>query len=174
MDRITRLLHSKRWNIIVKAYRFRFQSVLKSKKIIVDDLASKTARAERILALEMQKLNDFKRREVECIQEVALQQTGRVNAAEVERSLRYLQLLGRAISEQGDQVKEITRRVDALRDMLIGAEKERKIFEKLDEKDREEFYRDVFKKEQAFLDEVGVNRFVQRTAHGKFHSSQHQ
>ena len=158
----------------MKAYRFRFQNVLKSKKIIVDDLASKTARAERILALEMQKLNDFKRREVECIREVALQQTGRVNAAEVERSLRYLQLLGRAISEQGDQVKKITRRVGALRDMLIGAEKERKIFEKLDEKDREEFYRDVFKKEQAFLDEVGVNRFVQRTAHGQSHSSQHQ
>ena len=68
--------------------------------------------------------------------------------------------------------KEITRRVDALRDMLIGAEKERKIFEKLDEKDREEFYRDVYKKEQAFLDEVGVNRFVQRTAHGRFHTNQ--
>jgi len=158
----------------VKAYKFRFQSVLKCKKIIVDDLASKTARAERILALEMQKLDDFKRREIECIQEVMLQQTGRVNAAEVERSFQYLQLLGRAISEQGDQVKEITRRVDALRNMLIGAEKERKIFEKLDEKDREEFYRDIFKKEQAFLDEVGVNRFVQRTAHGRFHTSQQQ
>ncbi len=158
----------------MKAYRFRFQNVLKSKKIIVDDLASKTARAERILALETQKLNDFKRREIECMQEVMLQQIGRVNAAEVERSLQYLQLLGRAISEQGGQVKEITRRVNALRDMLIGAEKERKIFEKLDEKDREEFYRDLFKKEQAFLDEVGVNRFVQRTAHSRFHSSQQQ
>lgn len=158
----------------MKAYRFRFQNVLKSKKIIVDDLASKTARAERILALAAQKLDEFKDRETECIREVTLQQTGKVNAAEVERSLQYLQLLGRAISEQGDQIREITRRVDALRDMLIEAEKERKIFEKLDEKDREEFYRDAFKKEQSFLDEVGVNKFVRRTAHGRIHSSQQQ
>jgi len=33
----------------MKAYKFRFESVLKSKKIIVDELASKTARARKIL-----------------------------------------------------------------------------------------------------------------------------
>jgi flagellar export protein FliJ len=158
----------------VKAYKYRFEKVLKTKKIIVDDLASKTARAERILLLEMQKLDDFKKREVQCIQEISLQQTGNINPAEVQRSLQYLQLLGRAITEQGNQIKEIIRRVDALRNMLVDAEKGRKVFELLDEREREEFHRDFLKKEQALLDEVGVNRYVQRTAHTKVHSTRQQ
>ncbi|MBI4831245.1 MAG: flagellar export protein FliJ [Candidatus Lindowbacteria bacterium] len=155
----------------MKAYKFRFESVLKSKKIIVDDLSSKTARAHRILMLEMRKLDDLKERETQCVRELIRQQVGRVNAAEVQRSHRYLELLGKSISEQSKKVAEIAKRVEMLRNMLVEAQKQKKIFEKLDEKERDEFYRDFLKKEQALLDEVGVNRFVQRSAHRRIHSS---
>ncbi|MBI5119261.1 flagellar export protein FliJ [Candidatus Poribacteria bacterium] len=155
----------------MKAYKFRFESVLKSKKTIVDDLSSKTARAQRILMLEMRKLDNLKEREAQCVRELIRLQVGRVNAAEVQRSHRYLELLGNSIGEQIKKVKEIAKRVEALRDMLIEAEKQKRIFEKLDEKERDEFYRDFLKKEQALLDEVGTNRFVQRTMHRRLHSS---
>ena len=154
----------------MKAYRFRFESVLKSKKIIVDELASKTARAQRILQLEQRKLDDLRKRAALCVRELALQQVGAVNASEVHRCHRYLQQIGKAIGEQEKLISEVARRVDMLREMLVEAEKERKIFEKLDEKQREEFLRDFSKKEQAFLDEVGTNRFVQRGAHGRMHA----
>jgi len=55
--------------------------------------------------------------------------------------------------------------------MLTEAEKERKIFERLDEKERKKFYKEFLKKEQALLDEVGINRFVQRSAYDRIHSS---
>jgi len=79
--------------------------------------------------------------------------------------------LGEAAAEQDNTVKEIGRRVEMLRGMLIEAEKERKIFERLDEKERKEFYKEFLKKEQALLDEVGINRFVQRSAYDRIHSS---
>jgi len=149
----------------VKRYKFRFENVLKSKKVIVDDLASKTARAQRILALEMGKLSDLRRRETQCVSELMRLQVGRVNAGEVQRCHRYLQQLGGTIKEQDKLVKEISIRVEMLRKMLIEAEKERKILEKLDEKDREEFLRALSKKEQELLDEVGINKFVQRNTY---------
>lgn len=149
----------------MKRYKFRFENVLKSKKVIVDDLASKTARAQRILALEMRKLSDLRRRETQCVSELIRQQVGRVNAGEVQRCHRYLQQLGGTIKEQDKLVKEIWIRVEMLRKMLIEAEKERKILEKLDEKDREEFLRALSKKEQELLDEVGINKFVQKNTY---------
>jgi flagellar FliJ protein len=155
----------------VKAYSFRFDSVLKSKRIIVDQLAAKTARAQRILMLEMRTLEDLEARGELCMRELALLQTGNVEAAEVSRSHRYLHLLAGAIKEQKHKVAEVARRVDMLRDMLIAAEKERKIFEKLDEKEREEFHRGYLKKEQAVLDEVGTSRFIQRESHRQTHTS---
>lgn len=154
----------------MKAYKFRFENVLKSKSIIVDELASKTARAKKILLLEERKLEDIRRRRAQCVSDLARLQTGVVDTAEVVRCHRYLHLLGEAIVEQSRTIEEIARRAEMLRGMLVEAEKERKIFERLDEKEKEEFHRAFLKKEQALLDEVGTNRFVQRSAHGSLHS----
>jgi flagellar FliJ protein len=158
----------------MKAYKFRFQNVLKSKKIIVDELTAKTGKAQKILLLEARKLDDLKGRQDECVRQLALRQVGRVDAEELHRCHRYLDLLSKAISDQNKLVNEVARRVDMLRAMLVEAEKERKIFEKLDEREREQFYQAFSKREQALLDEVGTNRFVRRTAHGRIHSPQQQ
>lgn len=155
----------------MKAYSFRFDSVLRSKRIIVDQLAAKTARAQRILMLETRTVEDLKVRSELCLRELALLQTGTVEPAEVARCHQYLHLLSAAIKEQKHKVAEVAKRVDMLRNMLIEAEKGRKIFEKLDEKEREEFHRGYLKKEQAALDEVGTNKFVQRESHRQTHTS---
>ena len=158
----------------MKSYKFRFQNVLNSKKIIVDELASKAGRAKKILLLETRKLDELKDREDECVRQLASRQVGRIDAEEFHRCHQYLDLLNKAISEQDKLVNEISRRVEMLRAMLVEAEKERKIFEKLDEKEREQFYQAFLKREQALLDEVGINRFVRRNAHGRIHSPQQQ
>lgn len=158
----------------MKAYKFRFDNVLKSKKVIVDQLAAKTARAQKILMLEQKKLEDLEQREERCIQALLMQQIGIVNSGEVWRSHQHLELLLMAINEQKNRVQEITQRVDMLRMMLVGAERDRKVFEKLDEKEREEFFRTFSRKEQALLDEVGINRFIQRDVHSRVRSPQQQ
>ncbi len=154
----------------MKAYKFQFENVLKSKQIIVDQLASKTARARKIQLLEERKLDDLRERQSGLVRQLLVLKTGNVDTMEVQRCYGYLELLGDAISEQTHTIKEIASRVEMLRSMLAEAEKERKIFEKLDEKEREQFNAEFKKKEQAALDEVGVNRFVQRSAYERFHS----
>ncbi len=155
----------------MKAYKFRFEKVLKTKKIVVDQLASKTARARKILLLEKRKLEDIRERQARCVTELALLQTGAVDTAEVQRCHRYLQLLGEADAEQQDIIKEIDRRVEMLRDMLHEAEKQRQIFEKLDEKERAKFLDEFQRQERLLLDEVGIERFVRRSAHGRNRAS---
>ncbi len=155
----------------MKAYKFRFESVLNSKRIIVDQLASKAVRARKIRILEQRKLDDLKARRVECIARLADMQTGAVDAVEVRRGHDYLRLLGEAIQEQKHTIEEIARRVEMLRSMLTEAEKERKIFDRLEEKERKEFTREFLKKEQAMLDEVGINRFIQRETYERFRPS---
>lgn len=155
----------------MKAYKFRFENVLKSKQIVVDDLASKTARAQRILFLEEKKREDMRERETLCMRELVLQQTAkRINTGEVQRCHHYLQQLRKTIAGQENLVSEIASRVEKLRLMLAEAEKERKILQKLDEREREEFFRGLARKEQALLDEIGVNKFVQRSTHGRSHA----
>jgi flagellar FliJ protein len=149
----------------MKAYKFRFESVLKSKKIIVDQLASKAARAAKIQMMEERKLGELIERRARCMVDIATISTGPVDVAEVRRCQGYLDLLGRAVEEQEGTIGEIVRRVDALRSLLTEAEKERKILEKLDEKARAGFYREFQKKEQAALDEVGINSFILRSAY---------
>ncbi len=155
----------------MKAYKFRFDSVLNSKRIIVDQLASKAARARKIRILEQRKLDDLKTRRTECVAELGAMQTGVIDTAEVRRGHEYLRLLGEAIEEQKNMVEEIARRVEMLRSMLTEAEKERKIFERLEEKERGEFTREFLKKEQAALDEIGISRFIQREAYERFRPS---
>ena len=84
----------------MKAYKYRFESVLKSKKIIVDQLASKTARAQKILMLETGKLDDLKRLEGLCVENLSVQQTGWIYPGEIRRCHEYLRLLGEAIEPE--------------------------------------------------------------------------
>ena len=115
-------------------------------------------------------LEDLVQREEQCIRATALLQIGKIDVNEVWRCHRHLELIDLAIKEQKNRVGEIRRRVDMLRMMLVGAERDRKVFEKLDEKEREEFFRSFLKHEQAVLDEVGLNAFVQREAHSRIHA----
>jgi flagellar export protein FliJ len=124
--------------------------------------------------LEEQRLGDLEHQEEQCVRATVFLQTGTVRADEVARCYQHLELIGLAIKEQKNKVDEIGKRVEMLRMMLVGAERDRKVFEKLDEKEREEFLRTFSKHEQAVLDEVGLNRFAQRQAHSRIHSSQQQ
>lgn len=148
----------------MKGYRFRFDRLLKTKQAIIDDIAAKTARAQKILLMETNKLRSLEERQAECLDELVSLQLGAIDAGEVRRCHRYLQQVGDAADKQAALIKEIELRVEMLRNMLIETEKEKKILEKLDEKEREEFLREFLRKEQAVLDEVGINKFVQRTA----------
>ena len=102
----------------MKAYKFRFESVLNSKRIIVDQLASKTARARKIHILEQLKLDDLKTRRTQCVTQLAAMQTGVIDTVEVRRGHEYLRLIGEAIEEQKNMVEEIARRVEMLRSTL--------------------------------------------------------
>ncbi|RJP14974.1 MAG: flagellar export protein FliJ [Candidatus Abyssobacteria bacterium SURF_5] len=154
----------------MKAYRFRFEKLLKTKKIIVDDLAAKTARARKILLMEEKKLQQIRERHADCMDRLAALQTGEIDAYEIQRCHRYLQQLQQSLNHQTALVKEIELRVEMLRKMLVETEKEKKLLEKLDEKEREAYIRDFLKIEQKIIDEVGIGKFVQRTAyqHARF------
>jgi flagellar FliJ protein len=148
----------------MKAYRFRFEKLLKSKKTIIDDLAAKTARAQKILLMERRKLQILEEGRGECLDRLASLQVGEIDASEIERCHRYLHHVQEAARTQAGLVREIDLRVQMLRNMLVETEKEKKMLEKLDEREQELFLRDFLQKEQAALDEIAINKYAQQNA----------
>ncbi len=149
----------------MKGYQFRFEKLLKTRQITRDDLAAKVARARKILQIEQRKLADFESRRDMCMDWLATLQLGALDPSEIQRSYAYLQQVREAIDRQTSLIREIHLRAEALRNLLVEAEKEKKTLEKLDEKDRGQFLREYLQKEQAALDEVCINKFAQRNAH---------
>jgi flagellar FliJ protein len=157
----------------MKAYRFRFEKLLKSKKMILEDISAKTARAQKILLTEKRKLQLLQEGCSECVGHLEVLQVGNIDAHEIERAYRYLHLLHDAADQQAALIKEVELRVEMLRKMLIETEKEKKILEKLDEREQEAYLREYLQKEQAVLDEVGINKHVQRNALHYARTEQH-
>jgi flagellar export protein FliJ len=114
--------------------------------------------------MEERKLQILNEGRDECLDRLSAFQVGAIDAGEMERCHRYLHQLQEAAGNQAALVREVELRVEMLRKMLVETEQEKKILEKLDEREQENFLKESLRKEQAALDEVGINKFVQQNA----------
>lgn len=85
-----------------------------------------------------------------------------VKISEVRNLYNNLELMEGMIEKQLNIVEERKREVEDRRKELLEASKQKKVFEKLKEKDYEEFKYNLLKKEEAFIDEIVSNKFVNR------------
>ena len=71
----------------------------------------------------------------------------------------YLASLTDAIKDQNNKINEIKKEVEKKRLVLLAATKERKVIEKLKEKAKIEFEKEMAVKEQAILDEIAMRKY---------------
>ena len=146
----------------MKKYKFRLQTVLdiKEKKLeqkllelarIVDTL-NKEVEIEKQLIIEQNTLQSK-------IVEISSMDTPQ-SLFEIQNSRGYWGNLGTKIIAQREKIKNIEYFVQAKREEVNEALKEKKVLENLKEKDQERFYKEFLAYENRELDEIATVRYI--------------
>jgi flagellar FliJ protein len=143
MSAIESLLYLKRWNEEQAKQQFA---------IFLKELA---AEEKRLLGLEEQFKNAGRKFDAASNELIEID--------ELRRLSRYLELLVDRIRHQKDVIVLKELQVEEARKALQEASKEKKTFEKLDEKQKDLLTREVKRKEQIRTDETAVIRHARKT-----------
>lgn len=145
-------------------YNFKLQKVLDVKKVREELIEVKLA--------ELEKLAERQRRELiimeEARKEYMAQRTREREQEQGERLVeeaffeKMLDNLERKIEELKSYLRELERQIAQTKEELVCASLERKVMEKLREKDYQEFSLNVQKSNQKLLDEVAIQMYLRR------------
>jgi len=132
---------------------FKLQSVLNLKKQNEDSKKNELGKAIQRLEAEKQKLAALEDTLENTVKEFN-EKTKKATVHELIEYNEYLSLLNSRIKVQKENVNNAALNVDKVREELIFAVKERKILDKLKEKQHEEFLTEQKKLEQKTNDEI--------------------
>ena len=139
-------------------FKFRFAALLKYRKRIFDRLSLELAELQRDLLKREAEMCELERRHSACTADLATRVADKVDAEVVMMYHRYLDLLAGRMQSVGQEIARLNGDVREKTDQVIAASKEKKIVEKIRERDRFTFIKLVADAERKILDEVGANR----------------
>ncbi|MEI6127187.1 MAG: flagellar export protein FliJ [Pseudomonadota bacterium] len=140
-------------------FQFKFKSVLTYRQQIEDVCQQEFAQSKNLWQKEKDKLEHYFALWKKCLDEWRVRQVDGVIILELELYQRYMLRLREEIRRQAEIVKECVRILDEKRAILLNAQKDKKMMEKLKEYHHEEYKAAELKKETKFLDEVATQRF---------------
>lgn len=133
---------------------FRFDSILTAKEKIEDDKKNKLGISMQKLASEQSKLDNLCCKKDDLIDNLKEKMKETIKVRELRNFSNNLNIMQGIIDKQLERVEESEQEAEDRRRDLIEASKQRKVFEKLKEKDYEEFKYKELKKEYALTDEL--------------------
>ncbi len=149
----------------MKKFQFRLQKVMEIKEEVEKQRMIDLGRAKSRVVEEERKLDELFKKESGCREQIeAKEAEDRINPAEMDLCFKYLRKLGRDIETQRDCIRDARTEMEARRQDLIAATKEKKILEKLRERKHFDYMINLARKEQFILDDL-VSTFY---AHGRF------
>jgi len=132
---------------------FKLQSVLDLRKQKEDSVKNELAAAMRKLQAEERKLSELENKQDDTVREFN-EKTRKTTVHELVEFNEYLSVLNSRIRTQKENVNIAAQYVDKVREELVKAMKDRKILEKLKDRQYEEFLLDQKKLEQKTNDEI--------------------
>ena len=144
----------------MKKFKFSLDKVLRQKHIQVDIRQKEFAEASRALDAEIEKLNHYIQQKEGALTQ-RFQAVGGLAtwSASVEQINIFLTGQDLRIKKQNESLQEFRNIVESRREILQQALTEAKMIEKLKEKKKVEFFKEVAQKEQEEIDELSVIRF---------------
>ena len=140
-------------------YRFSLETVLTHRKHIEDTLLKAFLDAKKDLHIEKKKLAFFDRVAREILQELKEREKMGTSISQIALYHGYIQEIGVKRELQAQRIAEATNRLREKYDALVEAMKNRKILNKLKEKELKIYIKEMQKEEQNLTDEIAVNRF---------------
>ena len=143
------------------AFTFRFETVRRQRRRVVDEIAGRLAQAGRLVREEQGHLRVLQDARVTYrARYTAALAPGVLDTARLQTAVRYAVFLDHAIGEQEHRVAEMQKREADIRQLLIQAEQAKQVFANLKETDREAFYADLSAKERTFFDGIANTVFT--------------
>jgi len=144
----------------LKPKNFRFESLLKYKAFIEEAIRHELADVSEKMEAEEKRLSTLEGIWRQAVGELKERQMKHVPSHEILMYHTYLQQLSLEIGKQRERVIEIQRVYHEKRESLIGAAQERKIVEKVREKDKQQVNEEANRAEKKVMDETAKNRYV--------------
>jgi flagellar FliJ protein len=135
-------------------FKFRFETLLTTRRNAEDVHQKELAEARRELAAEQAALRDKRSTRRRCMQDLLRTQRQSFRAPDIALYGPYLARLERDIKTQQKRVAGAERKVNQKRGALIEAVKKRKVLEKLKEKDRKDHLNAETLRDRKFMDDV--------------------
>ena len=139
----------------MKKFQFRYQRVMNVKEQVERQKEQELAEAHRTVSREQARLEDLEKKDKHCMQQIESKKSKKkINPVEMEQCYRYLTRLNEEMELQNGRIDDAKRVVEAKRQQLMDAAKEKQILEKLKERRQAAHKTEMMRKEQCVLDDV--------------------
>lgn len=135
-------------------FQFPMQNILEMKEKLEEQAKNEYGQANARLLLEQENLEKVKKRQEEAEQKLKQVLYEILSVTEIRKREDAVEIIKTYVKQQLLVVKRCEKEVEAAREKLTEAMKERKIFEKLREKAFEEFMKEEGRREQKEVDEL--------------------
>ena len=144
----------------MKPDKFRFESLLKYRTFIEETMKTELSALAERLDMEEKELLTLKEIWKQAVEDLKERQARQVPSHEILMYHNYLHQISLEIEIQQKKVGEAKSAYNEKRELLVNAAQERKIVEKLREKDGLERKEKNSRAEKKAMDETAKNRFV--------------
>jgi flagellar FliJ protein len=141
-----------------RALKFRFAALLRYRKRILDRLSLELADLQRRRLEREAEMFDLERRHAACTTDLAERIAGKVDPEQVIMYHNYLNLLSGKIQLVREQITRLSGEARDKTKVVTAASKDKKIVERIRERDMVAFNKVLADTERKILDEVGANR----------------
>ena len=151
----------------MKKFKYRLEALLKLKEHIEKEKQKDLATVRQRVLRQKQEIQQIERNHKQVLNGKRTKQSDKLSVAELLVYSRYLlKLKGDALNNR-ELLRGLQKTESEKRDLLLQAVKERKTYEKLKERQQEQFNKEVTTLEKKESDEIGLNSHRQKKKHSK-------
>jgi flagellar protein FliJ len=143
-------------------YRFSLETVLTHRKHAEDALRKELAQIQSALREAEQKMAGLDETITENLATIYGKQRDGASVTDITLYDNYIKLLSRERGRQVQRIRQMEHRLVQKRDVVVEAMKERKILERLKEKELEAYQKELERKERILMSEIAINGFNMR------------
>ena len=150
----------------MQTFRFSLEKVLQFKTQRENEQSARLAQLQRELLNQRHRLAELLKEQQQVLAQWEQIQRGTLSPKIIALYQRHLEYLRRCSYDQRELIDVLDRELEEERRLLLRMSKERRVLERLKERQLEEYRSELMSKEQGFLDEVGNNLYVRNKSRG--------
>ncbi len=139
-------------------YKPRYDAVLRHRIHLEEEVQREFSTAKNELLHQKEQLKQLRLYLQDILQDLSNKQTQGISADELNLYYQFIKKQYEQLKQQQNTLEQLNEVFENKREDLALATKEKKVVEKLQEKDRKAFFKVLDKREQDLLDEIAGNR----------------